>query len=471
MNKPIIYWIRRDLRIHNNPALKFAIDSGQPVIPVFIKDEFVDNLGSAPKWRLGLGLDHLVKHYKTYGLDIVFRTGSAEKVLTELISETHANQVIWARTYLPPLNDRDARIKLVLKQKGILAKSFPGHLLFEPWTVSPKSSEFFKVYTPFWKATRLKDPIGFETKVSKIVGVKEKLKSENLENWCLGKEMSLGSSIVSRYVRLGEDAARERLSHFISNKVMHYSTARDIPSLDGTSGLSENLSLGEISPIECWNAGFKALEEGHDAAEIFLKELVWREFAYHLAHHTPRILDNNWRQEWNNFPWNTNDKDEKVILWQQGRTGIPFVDAAMRELYVTGRMHNRGRMIVASFLTKHLMTHWKIGLKWFENCLIDWDPASNAMGWQWSAGSGPDATPYFRVFNPNTQLEKFDRKHEYRNRWLAEFSGKNSPKALSFFDAIPKKWKLAPEMEYPAPIVDLSQGRAAALEAYKNREF
>ena len=154
--------------------------------------------------------------------------------------------------------------------------------------------------------------------------------------------------------------------------------------------------MGEISPIECWNAGFKALEEGHDAAEIFLKELVWREFAYNLAHHTPRILDNNWRQEWNNFPWNTNDKDEKVILWQQGRTGIPFVDAAMRELYVTGRMHNRGRMIVASFLTKHLMTHWKIGLKWFENCLIDWDPASNAMGWQWSAGSGPDATPYFR---------------------------------------------------------------------------
>jgi deoxyribodipyrimidine photo-lyase len=337
--------------------------------------------------------------------------------------------------------------------------------------VSPKSSEFFKVYTPFWKATRLKDPIGFEIKVSKIIGVKEKLKSENLENWCLGKEMSLGSSIVSRYVRLGEDAARERLSHFISNKVMHYSTARDIPSLDGTSGLSENLSLGEISPIECWNAGFKALEEGHDAAEIFLKELVWREFAYHLAHHTPRILDNNWRQEWNNFPWNTNDKDEKVILWQQGRTGIPFVDAAMRELYVTGRMHNRGRMIVASFLTKHLMTHWKIGLKWFENCLIDWDPASNAMGWQWSAGSGPDATPYFRVFNPNTQLEKFDGKHEYRNRWLAEFSGKNSPKALSFFDAIPKKWKLTPEMEYPAPVVDLSQGRVAALDAYKNREF
>jgi len=213
------------------------------------------------------------------------------------------------------------------------------------------------------------------------------------------------------------------------------------------------------------------MDAGHDAAEIFLKELVWREFAYHLAHHTPHILNSNWRQEWDSFPWNTNDRDEKVIRWQQGRTGIPFVDAAMRELYVTGRMHNRGRMIVASFLTKHLMTHWKIGLKWFENCLIDWDPASNAMGWQWSAGSGPDATPYFRVFNPNTQLEKFDGKYEYRDRWLAEFRGKNSKKALSFFDAIPKSWKLSEKLEYPEPIVDLSEGRIKALEAYKNREF
>lgn len=471
MNKPIIYWIRRDLRIHNNSALKFAVEAGQPVIPVFIKDEFVDNLGSAPKWRLGLGLEYLAKQYKTFGLDIVFRTGSAEKVLTELISETHANQVVWGRTYLPPLNDRDKHIKTALKQKGLSVKSFPGHLLFEPWTVSPKSSEFFKVYTPFWKATRLKDPIGSEIKISKIIGVEEKLNSENLEDWGLGKEMSCGSLVVRRYVRLGEDAARERLSQFISNNVMHYSTSRDIPSLDGTSSLSENLSLGEISPIECWNAGFTALREGHDAAEIFLKELVWREFAYHLAHHTPRILDSNWRQEWNNFPWNTNDEDHKVLLWKQGRTGIPFVDAAMRELYVTGRMHNRGRMIVASFLTKHLMTHWKIGLKWFENCLIDWDPASNAMGWQWSAGSGPDATPYFRVFNPNTQLEKFDGKYEYRDTWLAEFSGKKSSKALSFFDAIPKKWKITPEMEYPDPVVDLSEGRARALDAYKNREF
>ena len=471
MTKPIIYWIRRDLRIQNNPALKFAIDSNQPVIPVFIKDEFVDRLGAAPKWRLGLGLEHLTKEFKKYGIDIIFKSGSAEKVLTELINETEANKVVWGRTYLPSVNNRDAKIKSLLKEKGLFVKSFPGHLLFEPWTVSPKSSEFFKVYTPFWKVTRMKNPVGFEAKVSTILGVEQQPKSEKLEDWHLENGMSRGSSIVRRFVRLGEEAARERLDYFISNNVVNYSVNRDIPSLDGTSGLSENLSLGEISPIECWNAGIQAMQAGHDAAEIFLKELVWREFAYHLAHHTPHILNSNWRQEWDSFPWNTNDRDEKVIRWQQGRTGIPFVDAAMRELYVTGRMHNRGRMIVASFLTKHLMTHWKIGLKWFENCLIDWDPASNAMGWQWSAGSGPDATPYFRVFNPNTQLEKFDGKYEYRDRWLAEFRGKNSKKALSFFDAIPKSWKLSEKLEYPEPIVDLSEGRIKALEAYKNREF
>ena len=187
MKKPLIYWIRRDFRIQNNPALKYAIETNQPIIPIFIKDEFVDNLGSAPKWRLGLGLENLVAKYKQYGVDVVFRTGSAEKVLTELINETQTNQVVWGRTYLPPINNRDRHVKSLLKQKGLLVKSFPGHLLFEPWTVAPKSSEFFKVYTPFWKATRLKDPMGYETKVSEITGIDEKLYSERLEDWHLGK--------------------------------------------------------------------------------------------------------------------------------------------------------------------------------------------------------------------------------------------------------------------------------------------
>ena len=216
--------------------------------------------------------------------------------------------------------------------------------------------------------------------------------------------------------------------------------------------MSENLTFGEISPRMCWHAGQRALRDGKADAEVFLKELVWREFAYHLAHHTPRILTDNWKEDWDAFPWNTEITPE-VAAWQQGRTGIPFVDAAMREMYVTGTMHNRGRMIVASYLTKHLMTHWKIGLDWFADHLIDWDPASNAMGWQWSAGSGPDATPYFRVFNPVTQLDKFDKDRAYVKRWIAERYRSPQDSALTYFEMIPQIWQMRPDAAYPDPVV------------------
>jgi deoxyribodipyrimidine photo-lyase len=252
--------------------------------------------------------------------------------------------------------------------------------------------------------------------------------------------------------------------------VQSYQTNRDMPSVDGTSRLSENLTYGEISPAVCWHAGWAAIHSGKGQAEVFCKELVWREFAYHLVHHTPHIVDRNWKEGWDAFPWNTDDTAE-VIAWKQGRTGVPFVDAAMREMYVSGTMHNRGRMIVASYLTKHLMTHWKVGQAWFDDCLTDWDPASNAMGWQWAAGSGPDAAPYFRVFNPVTQLDKFDRAGLYARTWIAEGQGEAPDTALSYFDAIPKSWGLAPSDVYPAPVVDMATGRQRALEAYKDREF
>ncbi|MEO0990075.1 MAG: FAD-binding domain-containing protein, partial [Pseudomonadota bacterium] len=189
-----------------------------------------------------------------------------------------------------------------------------------------------------------------------------------------------------------------------------------------------------------------------------------------LVYHTPHITTSNWKPDWDAFPWNTADTPE-VVAWKQGRTGIPFVDAAMREMYVTGTMHNRGRMIVASYLTKHLLTHWKVGLDWFEDCLVDWDPASNAMGWQWSAGSGPDATPYFRVFNPVTQLDKFDKNRGYADRWIAEGRRNPSDTALAYFEAVPSRWGLRPSDPYPAPIVSPEDGRRQALEAYEKRGF
>ena len=252
---------------------------------------------------------------------------------------------------------------------------------------------------------------------------------------------------------------------------MDYQKNRDLPAVDGTSRLSENLTYGEISPRRCWHAGWRALHDGKADAEVFLKELVWREFAYHLGYHTPRITTRNWKEDWDAFPWNTDETLAEVQAWKQGRTGIPFVDAAMREMYVTGTMHNRGRMIVASYLTKHLLSHWKIGLDWFADCLIDWDPCSNAMGWQWSAGSGPDATPYFRVFNPVSQLDKFDKGHAYTKRWIAEESDTPSPTALSYFEMIPKHWGMSAQAPYPDPVVPAAEGRKRALDAYQNRGF
>jgi deoxyribodipyrimidine photo-lyase len=241
---------------------------------------------------------------------------------------------------------------------------------------------------------------------------------------------------------------------------------------DGTSGLSENLTHGEISARVCWHAGLRAMAEGKAGAETFLKEVIWRDFAYHLIYHTPHITSRSWRPEWDGFAWNTDATHPDVQAWMRGRTGLQAIDAAMREMYVTGRMHNRARMLVASYLTKHLLTHWKIGMDWFAECLVDWDPASNAMGWQWSAGSGPDATPYFRVFNPETQAEKFDPLGRYRRAWLAEISSQPPASALSFYEAIPRHWGLSPQDGYPAqPVVDAATGRRRALDAYENRGF
>jgi len=296
-------------------------------------------------------------------------------------------------------------------------------------------------------------------------------KSDTLDDWRMDQDMNRGADILRAHCFVGEDAALTRLHTFIDTRVHAYNRTRDLPAVKGTSGLSENLTYGEISPLTCWHAGWAALQGGKSEAEVFLKELVWREFAYHLAHHTPEITTRNWKPDWDQFPWNTDADHPEVVAWKQGRTGIQFVDAAMREMYVTGVMHNRGRMIVASYLTKHLMTDWKIGMAWFDDCLIDWDPCSNAMGWQWSAGSGPDATPYFRVFNPVSQLDKFDPDRAYPKRWIAEGRKQPSETALSYFDAIPRSWDLSPDAQYPDPIVPVDVGRTRALDAYSNRGF
>jgi deoxyribodipyrimidine photo-lyase len=468
---PILVWFRRDLRLTDHPALSAAAQTGRPIIPVFINDSLVEGLAAAPKWRLGLGVGCFAEALHEKSSRLVLRKGDALEVLQKLITQTGAGSVYWSRLYDPETTARDSRVKDALKTAGVEARSFGGHLMFEPWTVETKTGGYYKVYTPFWNSVKNRGVDAPLAAPSTLTAPAQWPDSDDLADWNLGAAMRRGAGVVRPFVQLGEKSARSRLGTFMAHGVAEYKANRDLPGVDGTSNLSENLSLGEISPHQCWHAGQRALHDGKQGAETFLKELVWREFAYHLMHHTPRILDQNWREEWAAFPWNEDECRAAVKAWKQGRTGEPFVDAAMRELYVTGRMHNRGRMIVASYLTKHLMCHWRIGQKWFEDCLIDWDPASNAMGWQWAAGSGPDATPYFRMFNPATQLDKFDKNRDYTSRWIAEGRAKPHKDALAYFDAIPESWNMSPQDDYPTRIIPLDEGRQRALDSYKNRNF
>ena len=471
MIRPTILWYRKDLRLSDHPALTAAVQRGGPVIPVFVRDHSVDALGAAPKWRLDAGLSAFSAALADRGSALIFRSGQALAVLQALIAETGADAVFWTRAYDPHSITRDTALKSALKEQGVSARSFGGHVMFEPWSVETKAGGFFKVYSPMWRAVRdrVVDPLIAPPRTLKTP--KNWPASERLSDWHLSRQMNRGAAVLAQHANVGESAAQERLDTFIAHRVHSYKDRRDLPSVAGTSNLSENLAIGEISPHRCWHKGQSALAQGKAGAETFLKELVWREFAYHLMYHSPHILSSNWKEKWDAFPWSTDETAPHVLAWKQGRTGIRFVDAAMREMYVTGRMHNRSRMIVASYLTKHLMTHWKIGLKWFEDCLTDWDPASNAMGWQWAAGSGPDAAPYFRVFNPVSQLEKFDKDNAYARAWIAEGQLDPPTTALSYFDAVPRGWRLSARTPYPAPVVSAQEGRKRALAAYEARLF
>lgn len=467
---PTLLWLRRDLRLSDNAALCGAIAAGGPVIPVFIHDDSVATLGAAARWRLGLSLADLGARLRAMGSRLILRRGAAEQVLETLIEETGAGAVHWTRLYEPQAIVRDRRIKTRLKELDVHAESHAGHVLFEPWTVETKSGGFYRVYSPMWRAVKDRDVPEALPAPAKIPAPESWPQSDALEAWQLGQAMQRGAEVCAAHQTVGEEAAQGRLGWFMGQAVEDYKDARDRPAVRGTSGLSENLTYGEISARQCWHAGQRAMARGAAGAEHWLKELVWREFATHLMYHTPHILTDCWREEWDNFPWSEDAGHPHVIAWKQGRTGVPFVDAAMRQMYVTGTMHNRARMIVASYLTKHLLVHWRVGQAWFDDCLTDWDAASNAMGWQWTAGSGPDAAPYFRIFNPVTQLDKFDPEHAYPRAWIAEGQRRPPETALSYFEAIPKSWELSPDDAYPAQIVDLSEGRERALAAYQARE-
>ena len=460
-----IVWLRRDLRISDNPALYAASKSGHPVIPIFILDQGTEELGAAFKWRLGLSLEKLDESLRKLDSRLILLRGEPQEVFKKLFSKCKPKKIFWNRLYDQESIKRDTSIKSFFEAKGISVSSYEGMLLLSPWKLKANSGSFYKVFTPFWRALAREEIEKSLPSPSKICAPQEWPKSENIMDWNLDKDIGKGKVNLIKKVKVGEEAAKLRFEEFLEKRISQYYLSRDRLDKVESSNLSENLAYGEISSKQIWNTVLKIYSLNENNSEMFVRQLAWRDFAWYLCFHCPHILKENWKSEWDSFPWTENPN--ALVRWQRGITGEPIVDAGMRELYVTGRMHNRVRMIVASYLTKHLLIDWRHGLKWFADCLVDWDPASNALGWQWVAGPGPDASPFFRVFNPELQSKKFDPKGVYTNKFLKgklEVQGE----AHDYYDMVPESWRLRKD-EYPkTPIVDLRAGRDRALAAYSD---
>jgi len=462
-----IVWFRQDLRKRDNPALAAAAARG-PVLPIFISERAADSAnrqpGGAGKWWLYHSLSSLRNELGALEL---FQ-GAALDVLSDLIGRTKASAVFWNRCYDPFSIARDAAIKTALKERGVEAHSFNGALLREPWELATRSGEPFRVFTPFWRsllqqAVEAPSP---EPKTTCIVS-KTGLALEELNllprrpNWAEGWEKKWTP---------GEAGALASLANFTKNKLRNYGIDRDRPDVDGTSRLSPHLRFGELSPRQVWTAVLAAGQESRreKAALKFVSELGWREFAYHLLYHFRDLAETNWRREFDVFAWRRSEAD--VLAWQKGLTGYPLVDAGMRQLWKTGWMHNRVRMISASFLTKHLRINWREGEKWFWDTLLDADHANNAAGWQWVAGTGADASPYFRIFNPVLQGQKFDPNGDYVRQWCPEIAKLPNEHIHAPFDApagVLRQAGVELGRTYPFPIVEHDVGRRAALKAYE----
>lgn len=447
-----------------------AVESGRPIIPLYVLDETAPPLGGASLWWLDKSLASLDASLRALGSRLILRRGDPVHQIGEIIAATGAGAVVWNRLYDKHSVARDSARKSDLRADGVEAQSFDGGLLVEPWTVKSGSGDPYKVFTPFWRAARgvLVDRPAFETPAS-LPAPPSWPDSEALADWGLHPtrpDWSAGFDLWNP----GEAGARALLDRFLGGPVKAYADARNLPGVEGTSRLSPHLHFGEIGPRQVWRAAQAAIAAGHAPAEEaakFLAELGWREFNHHLLFHWPDLPTANFKPDFDRFVWR--DDPAGLKAWQTGRTGYPIVDAGMRELWTTGFMHNRVRMIVASFLIKHLMIDWREGEAWFRDTLVDADIAQNAANWQWVAGSGADASPWFRIFNPITQGEKFDPDGVYVRRWCPELAKLPA-------DAIHQPWTasegrliaagVALGRTYPRPIVDHATARTRALDAY-----
>ncbi|MFL2832402.1 MAG: cryptochrome/photolyase family protein [Coraliomargaritaceae bacterium] len=472
---PSILWFRKDLRLRDNSALKAAIEAGLPVIPIFIwsPNEAGDWApGAASKWWLHQALKSLSEAFKDRGGEFVLREGDSLGQLRDIIEKTGAKRVYWNRRYESPQRELDASIKRQLREDGIEVESFNSSLLNEPHTAATGGGNPYKVYTPYWKKVKDRpiEPIA-EPDFDSFKFPDTYPQTVALDSLGLLPEKQWHRKFDPYWV-VSEAAAQERLEKFLSQAVEGYNQARDIPSEDGTSSLSPYLHWGLIGPRQVMHALKANHDLGKEGPQVYAKEIYWREFAYNVLYHFPKTPAAPLHEKYTDFPWQPDSNALK--RWQRGQTGYPIVDAGMRQLYATGWMHNRVRMVVSSLLVKHLLQDWREGASWFWDTLVDADLASNTLGWQWSAGCGADAAPYFRVFNPITQGKKFDAEGEYVKKWVPEIA-----KLPSKF--IHEPWEAPAGIleyagvelgkDYPKPIIDHKEGREralAALEQFKS---
>lgn len=457
--KPSIVWFRDDLRATDNPALRAAAEDGAAVALYVLDEESpgIRPLGGASRWWLHHSLLALREDLAALGVPLLLRRGPAAEIVRETATAMGSGSLYWNRRYGEAERTLDAGIKAWARESGMHSESFQASLLHEPWAVTTKQGGPFKVFTPFWRTVSVldfRDPLeapepgrGFSGRLPE---------SEELDTWGLLPRNPDWSAGLAESWQPGSAQAHELLDDFVQHGLADYSVNRDRPDLPGSSRLSPFLRWGQLSPFEVRHAQQGRRREPGDGAAVFASELGWREFCWHQYFHHPDLATANLRPGFDHYPWawpggqgagplgEVTEAADLLRAWQEGRTGFPMVDAGQRQLWHTGWMHNRVRMVSASLLVKNLGIHWQVGEQWFWDTLVDADPASNPANWQWVAGSGADASPFFRIFNPVTQAAKFDPDGRYVGQWIPELS----------------------TADYPEPVVDLKASRREALDAY-----
>ncbi|MEH0111064.1 deoxyribodipyrimidine photo-lyase [Tersicoccus sp. MR15.9] len=451
-----VVWLRDDLRMADNPALRHAADDGDVVV-LYVLDEESDGVratGGAARWWLHHSLTALGAAVEAAGAHLVLRRGAAIDVVPAVVTEAKADAVLWNRRYGGPEREIDAAVKDWAGEHDVEAHSFAANLLHEPWTIMTGAGEPFQVYSPFLRACqRAEQPRDPVPAVRKLSG--PRVASDDLDDWGLYPNDPDWSAGLAQAWEPGEAGARHRLTEFVDGILDGYDGSRERPGVEGTSRLSPHLRFGEISPFQVRAAVAGASPRAD--RDAFLSEIHWREFNWNLLYANPDLATVNHRGKFDGMRWRRSPGDLRA--WQRGRTGYPLVDAGMRQLWETGWMHNRVRMITASFLVKNLLIDWRAGEQWFWDTLVDADAANNPANWQWTAGSGADAFPYVRVFNPVTQARKFDADGAYITQFVPELAGRSG-------SALHEPWDNDPPADYPEPMADLKETRRRALDAY-----